>query len=291
MIRPVASLGICFSCVSVASAEELLQAISWKTLRDEGNLRLGEVIATDGGVAGVLSLENTARGPISWQVFTIDKPGITSSRYAITGQVRYQDVEGSGYLEMWSCFAGDQRCFSRTLETSGPMQALKGSSGWRRFVVPFYNKEGTPPPEKLILTVVLPGRGKVWLSPLDLVQFEPGEDPLAVKGQWWKDRTGGLIGGVAGSIIGCMGGLIGWLTSRGRARGSVTAMLRAMQIVGVLSLIGGAAALLLAQPYAVYYPLLLMGLICALLGTGLVRTVRKRYDELELRKMRAMDAV
>jgi hypothetical protein len=52
----------------------------------------------------------------------------------------------------------------------------------------------------------------------------------------------------------------------------------------------GVVALLLAQPYAVYYPLLLSGMIGTVLGFTLPRTLNKRYEELELRRMQAFDA-
>jgi hypothetical protein len=110
-------------------------------------------------------------------------------------------------------------------------------------------------------------------------------------GYWWSDRTGGLIGAFFGITMGTMGGVIGWLSSRGKARNLVLALVRAMQIIGVGCLALGIVAVALRQPYAVYYPMVLVGILCPVLGMGLRSTIRRRYDEVELRKMSAMDAV
>jgi len=46
----------------------------------------------------------------------------------------------------------------------------------------------------------------------------------------------------------------------------------------------------LGQPYAVYYPLLLIGLIGTVVPAGVYPALKRRYEEVELRAMRAMDA-
>jgi hypothetical protein len=112
-----------------------------------------------------------------------------------------------------------------------------------------------------------------------------------VPGQWWDDRTGGLIGGIGGSIIGCLGGLIGTLAGMGRARRFVLGLTKALFLVGLVLIGVGLVAVVQSQPYGVYYPLLLAGVISAAVCGGLLRTLRRRYDELELRKMSALDAV
>ncbi len=50
-----------------------------------------------------LKVEGTRDGsPVT--VLTIDRPTIKGPRYALTGQVRYDGVEGTGYLELWNYF-------------------------------------------------------------------------------------------------------------------------------------------------------------------------------------------
>ena len=57
-----------------------------------------------------------------------------------------------------------------------------------------------------------------------------------------------------------------------------------------MSLVAGAIALTLGQPYAVYYPLLLGGTLLTALFGGIWPTIRQGYEQRELRRMAAMDA-
>jgi hypothetical protein len=57
--------------------------------------------------------------------------------------------------------------------------------------------------------------------------------------------------------------------------------------VGVLLLLFGLVALAAGQPYAVWYPCLLLGLLLSVLGTVFVFVMRNRYRQVELRKMQA----
>src|SRR5262249_58536516 len=93
--------------------------------------------------------------------------------------------------------------FSRTLAASGPLQKLRGSSGWRDFSLPFTSKPGYFP-RQLRLMLVLEGKGKVAVGPLQLMQSMPSG-----AGAWWGERTAGWVFGGLGSLIGCMGALIG----------------------------------------------------------------------------------
>lgn len=108
-------------------------------------------------------------------------------------------------------------------------------------------------------------------------------------GAWWDDRTGGWIGGVLGTVIGCAGGLIGLLAGGGRARGFVMMLTVAMVVGGLALLAVAAVAALLGQPYAVWYPLALAGLITTIVMGALRRTIRQRYEQAELQRMSAMD--
>jgi len=147
-------------------------------------------------------------------------------------------------------------------------------------------------PSKLVINVVLPGKGTVWLSALRLRQHDPGEDTLRAEGPsaWWSDRTGGLIGGLGGTIFGCLAALVGVLGGLGKARRLVTSLLAACCLFGVAGLAVGVAALASGQPYGVYYPLLLGGGILSVICGVLIPVLLRRYAELELRKIQAMDA-
>jgi len=64
-----------------------------------------------------------------------------------------------------------------------------------------------------------------------------------------------------------------------------------MFAIGLAGLVVGSVALALSQPYAVYYPLLLIGLICTILPASLFGRVRQRYAEIDLRRMKARDII
>jgi hypothetical protein len=276
---------------SAVSAEEILREFSWTAVSRQGPSPGAEVLPAEGSASfEQLKVQNAQGQPRLVNVLTVERPAISNARYAIIGQVRFDGVEGTGYLEMWNHFPDGGRYFSRTLATMGPMKSLSGSSDWRPFVLPFFNKEGGPPPTRLEVNVALPGRGTVYLGPVRLVQYGPNEDPLAVAGQWWSDQGGGMLGGIAGSILGCLGAMVGWLAATGRARRLALGTLKLMILVGVIALAAGGFALLRSQPYAVYYPLLLLGGLCVVIPAGLFRSIRKRYENIELRRMRAMDA-
>lgn len=273
-----------------ATAENALREFHWPKLQQAGSLNAGTIVPAAGETKfDSLLVENPQAIPTAITVLVVPDPNITKPRYAIRGQVRYEAVEGKGYLEMWNHFPSGGRYFSRTLAASGPMQHLKGVSDWRPFVLPFLIGSAKRP-EKLVVNVVLPGKGRVWLGPLSLVQYEQNEDPLAASGQWWTNRHSGLFSAILGALIGCLAALIGILSSCGKARGLVLGLMKAMFVAGLACLVLAAVALVLSQPYGVYYPLLLTGLLLTILPIALIRSVRKRYEQIELRKMEAMDA-
>lgn len=230
-----------------------------------------------------LKVEGGTGAPVT--VAIIERPAIKGPRYAVTGQVRYEGVEGTGYLEMWNHFPNGGQYFSRTLADVGPMMKLQGSSGWRPFSLPF-DATGAPPPTRLVVNVVLPGRGLVYLGPLQLVDGIQGANGAS---GWSLDRAAGLIGGVAGGLVGCVGALIGVLASRGRAKRFVTIAIVSLAIGGTVAFAAGVVALSRSQPYAVYYPLLLIGFLATVVPLGLRPSIRRRYEEIELRRMRAHD--
>lgn len=272
-------------------AEEPLRDFHWPKLQQAGRLNNGTIVPAAGQTKfDSLLVENTQSTPAVITVLVIPDPNITKPRYAIRGQVRYEAVEGTGYLEMWNYFPPDGQHFSRTLAGSGPMRSLEGSSDWRPFVLPIFINRSDMRPEKLVVNVALPGKGRVWLGPLRLVEYEQDENPLAAPGQWWTDRQGGFIGGGIGALFGCVGALVGILGGCGKARRLVLGLMKAMFVAGVAALVLAVVALVLSQPYAVYYPPLLSGILLTVLPIALIRSVRKRYEMIELRKMQAMDA-
>ena len=275
----------CVLPAGLVRGEEVVQDLPWTRAPEGATL----VAPCPGRAAGAcVRVERLAGGALT--LARLERPALRTSVWALTGEVRYEDVQGQGYLEMWNLFPGGGRYFSRTLAERGPMGALSGSSGWRAFVLPFTSRPDLPAPVALEVNLVLPGRGAVEIGPLRLVQYSPGDDPLALAtGAWWSDRQAGLLGGIVGGGLGLLGGLIGWLASRGRGRGFVLAASAAIVALGALAAAAGIVALLRAQPYGVWYPLVLLGVLSlGVMGLG-HRRLRARYDEVELRRLRALD--
>jgi len=275
---------------SAAFSEEVLREISWAKLEEAGQLQAGEIVGgDDASPPEQLKVDHRQSEPDSVALLVIEEPGVRASQYALTGKVRYEDVEGTGYLEMWNCFPDGGKYFTRTLASHGLLRSLEGSSDWRDFSLPFIITEGHERPERLIVNLTFDGAGTVYLGPLCLVEYADGEDPLAVSGAWCGDRTAGLVGGIAGAVFGCLGGLIGILAGKGKARRLVMGLTAAIVPLGVAIFAAGVVALVLKQPYCVYYPLLLLGGLSAVIMAPMRRSLRHRYEQIELRKMEAMD--
>lgn len=262
-----------------ATAQEPQQKFTWQDI--ENVINANDHLTLEGEF---LRVSNKSDLPLSVTLLTIENPAITKNKYAIKGEVRYEDVAGQGYLEMWSTFTKG-KFFTKTLLQSGPMQSIEGTSDWRLFMLPFDTLRSTERPTKLEINLVLPGQGVVWLKSVTLNQFATSGNP------WWSERAAGLWGGILGSLFGCIGALIGVLGSKGKARGLVIAMINVMHVCGLISLCLGVVALVDSQPYGVYYPLFLFGVLCGPVLFAIRRTVKMRYEQIELHKMNARDVI
>jgi len=240
----------------------------------------------DGATA--VRLQATAPGPTSFHLVTIDHLAVVGPAYVVAGQVRYQDVEGQGYLEMWTVFPDGQRFFTRTLGAQGPLAALHGESSWRRFELPFDLSGASQAPSRLEINLVMPGRGTVWLGPMQL-QPRTGTSGTT-HGGWWSERVGVLLGVMLGSSLGVLGALIGVLGGRGKARRTVLALLVGMIALGGCLVLVGAAAAATSQPRHVWYPLVVLGGAAGLIALVILPAMRRRFAADELRRIDALDA-
>jgi hypothetical protein len=284
------AIACCLLMPHTTWSQQVVRTIDWQKLAAANVLTSGTVVAAPSAAQRPsLRIVHAASAPATFLLVTIDSPGITTARYAIRGRVKYEGVARASYLEMWN-YLPDGAYFTRSLGESGPMGRLEGTSEWRAFVLPFSNREGGSPPTKLVLNLVMMGAGTVEIGPLELVQFSPGQEPFADATAWWGDRQAGILGGVIGSLLGILAAVVGWLGSAARAKGFVLGTLKAVAWLGVAAVVFGALAPAFRQPYAVYYPLVLLGTISAAVGFSFSRSLGKRYEELELRRMQALDA-
>jgi hypothetical protein len=255
-----------------AGAQEPVLVIDWsKTAPASGRVLDGAVEVTADSRGGTFSLTS------------LQPPDLGRVGYAIRGQVRYSEVVGQGYLEMWSVFANGERFFSRTLAAGGAGAALTGNSDWRPFELPFF-LQGAAGPTRLEINVVLPEAGTVTVGRLSLVRLDG-----AVAEGLGTERALGLIGAVVGSTIGILGGLIGWLVSRRRARAFVIGSMTVLSALGVVLIGAGILAAIAGTPWSALLLILLPGVVMAtVFGLGLP-AARRAYADAELRRMRAMD--
>lgn len=100
---------------------------------------------------------------------------------------------------------------------------------------------------------------------------------------------GGWIGGTLGTAIGLMIALVAFLFRKGTSRKLITAILLVVIVIGAVCLVAGVIAAVNSQPYAVYYPSLLAGVLATAFALAGCVKLRRQRREIELRKMQAMD--
>jgi hypothetical protein len=282
------SIAGCLLLPSAAHSQQVIQSLAWEEVAAAKSPLPGTVSAASRGLSAASLHVVHKDGAAALALLTIEHPRITAAQYAVRGRVRGDNVAVGSYLEMWNHLP-EGAFFSRTLAPSGPMGRLDGTFGWRDFILPFTNREGGAPPDKLVINLVMAGPGTVEIGPLELVQF-PGSKGSVPGAAWWTDRDAGAVGAIAGATLGLLGAALGWLASRGRSKGFVLGSLRAIAIAGTIGLTLGGIAWKIGQPYAVYYPLVLVGGLSAALGFALPPSVARRYQASELRRIEAMDA-
>lgn len=164
----------------------------------------------------VLHIERTETSPQTVRLATWKSPGIKTAFYAVRGQIRYDGVEGTGYMEMWNEFGDSGRFFSRTMGEQGPMRTVTGTSPWRTFYLPF-NSTGAPGfPTALEINLVLAGKGQVEIGDMELLEFADagamwaGMGVAALDGRprtsrWLVTAAAGVAAGVgvAGVSLAC----------------------------------------------------------------------------------------
>ena len=273
-------------CLATEIAATPIVSIDWSQLQSEGKLKSGEVISGQDGQPPRLKIANTAAGTTSIPLCEIVSPRITTPSYAVRGTIRYEKVDGAGFLEMWNHFPDKGQYFTRTLDTSGPMGMVTGTSPKRAFILPFHTFGQAPAPTRLTINLVLNGPGTVEIGPLELI---PIESMTATGADWWSGSTGGLVGGLGGAFMGLMGAVIGILTGLGKGKRVVLALSVSIAVLGVGLLISGIIAVSMGQSYNVYYPLLFMGTMMVITGATCLCLVPSRFRSHELRRMQALD--
>lgn len=232
-------------------------------------------------------------------VLTLENPKVPSHQYRLVGKIKYQDVAGDGYLEMWNHFSKEGPFFSRTLADEGPFGKITSSSDWRDLEIPFYSKPDMLP-TKLIINVVLPGKGKVWISPLTLEKAEPIETfqpPPTVKEvvkevpaapasgtSFWPIAAGALSG-----LVGILGVFIALVSGKPGSRRLTLQLITFLVPTSLASLLVGVLLLIQGANLGMAVPLSVVGgaWLIAFVITAIL--VRRAICREELRRMQAHD--
>jgi len=102
---------------------------------------------------------------------------------------------------------------------------------------------------------------------------------------WFDEQTAGLVGGIAGAVIGICGGtwgaVVGMYARKGRFKTFALTFAVVLIGLGVASLCAGIAALAMRQPYHVWYPFTLMGVIVVAVVVPNYVNVKKIYARVE----------
>ena len=128
------------------------------------------------------TIEVTASDKAVLPVIIDAQPNVGTHSYRVMGEVKYEKVGGTGFLETWTSI-GAGKAFSRTLGEYGPMAKLTGTSAWREFMLPMNMMGASEPVKQIEMNVVLPDGGKVWLRNLRLEPMDlgvPGFNPMMV---------------------------------------------------------------------------------------------------------------
>jgi len=260
------------TAVLADSAAPLVVEIDWSSDTPlSGTISDGRVIL-DQAVGG------------TYPVVVVAGPPVNGNNILMTVEVVVGSMPQPGYLELWVVLPDGGRYFSRSFDATGVGVLQSGQS--LTVQLPFA-LDGAKP-SALELNAVLPAGGRVEIGLVSV--FDIGAEPILIGDDaWWSQEMGGLIGGLAGGIFGVLGALIGGLASRGRARGFVTAAMGAGIALGLTAAAIGVVALIIGQPYQVWFPLLLFGTILGGVFGGLRRSVMARYESMELQKIRAYD--
>lgn len=272
---------VLLAAAAIVPAAEVVAEVGWEDatvpeapagvqLAVRGGAPARLAVTSDGG-RRVAPLARVASPPVGWPGWRVD------------GEVRLERLDGPAFAEMWVEYSDGARYFSR----SRPWPA--GSSGAVAFSLPFRPDPSSPPPVALDLQLVLDGPASLTVGPLRVVRAERSDDLKAPVGGWWSERTGAIVGAAAGAGLGLLGALLGVLIARGAALRLAAGALLALALAGVAAVAVAAVGLATGQPYGVWYPFGLVGLIAAVVGFALRPVARSRAQQAEDQRMRAAD--
>ena len=109
---------------------------------------------------------------------------------------------------------------------------------------------------------------------------------------WFDSGTSGLLGGLIGAgigvIVGGIGGpLAGTLAPQGKAKTLVVGFFVTSLVLGVMLAVVGIVALVMGQPYHVWFVFVMPGALTATITGALLPVVLNRYAQADQRRLEA----
>lgn len=293
-----ATLAACLIAVTAAAnAEQRVADLSFDPRIVAADGPAVRIVPPTADAPASLVVAHDADTPKEYTLCVLDTPPpeLDSPYFALVGEVSYADVRGTAYLFSLTTFGIGGTYFTKGLQADGPMGVIDGTSGWRPFILPFNAASGgarseNARPTRIELKLAMNGSGVVRVRGVRLMEYAADEGPFSFAAAWagWPDLN--RAGGIAGGAIGLLGASVGVLAGLGRARRFCLLAVSFLALGGLILLTLGLIVLAQGGPYASWYPLVLLGAICALIGSINFPILRRRFAELELRRMSALDA-
>jgi hypothetical protein len=98
------------------------------------------------------------------RLFELPNPQAEQCLLTYRATMKTDGLTGRAFLEMWCRLPGRGEFFSKGLN-----QAVKGTTGWASYEIPFYLKKGQRP-DLIKLNLVIEGKGKVWMKDVQLLK-------------------------------------------------------------------------------------------------------------------------
>lgn len=113
-------------------------------------------------------------------------------------------------------------------------------------------------------------------------------------GIWFSESTANMIGAILGagfgSILGLFGAFCGIFGSKGKFRRLILSLIWVFLSIAIVFLIAGIIALAKNQPYFIWYPFILIGVVPIFTLIPANFYIRKKFQELELQKIQIKDS-
>ena len=98
------------------------------------------------------------------RLFEIQEPQVEQCLITYRAKLKTEGLTGRAFLELWCRLPGRGEFFSKGLH-----QVAQGTTDWASYEIPFYLKKGQRP-DLLKLNLVIEGKGKVWLTDIELLK-------------------------------------------------------------------------------------------------------------------------